>query len=404
MQKYSFEDLKFTELKETIRVFFLGNYYFDIHKSEIEKAGKFSIDGRDLLFSGKPRKLEHFINNGFNRLYNTITNRRTIYIHQNSGIPLLGSSYFGIVDRNTNLIELRPNTGCNLACIYCSINEAGKKTVDFVVEADYLVQELEKLIDFKGNNDIEVHINPQGEPLLYQPLQRLVSLISKIPKVKSSSIDTNGTALTKKKIDELLNAGITQFNISIDSPDKQKAKKIAGGDYPVERIKKSAEYIRGKAPLFLTPLYLPGINDEDIEKIIEFAKAIDAGVGIQNFLWYRQGKNPCKAIPMEEFYEKLKTLEKKHALKLIYTAKDFGIYKTKKLPVPFKKEEVIDGEIISPGRFEGEVITKTRGRVIEVKEAKKESGRIKAKILRTKHNIFRASAVGDATKKKNSSL
>ncbi len=402
MQRYSFEDLKFTQLKETIRVFFLGNYYFDMSKEELSKAGEFSVEGRDLLFSGKQRKLENLIDNGFNNLKNTLTNRRTIYIHQNSNIPLIGTSYFGIVDRNTNLIELRPNTGCNLDCIYCSINESGKKTVDFVVEPEYVALELEKIIELKNTSDIEIHINPQGEPLLYKSLAHLVFLVKKIRGVKRISIDTNATALTKKKIDELINAGITQFNLSIDSLDEKKAEKISGCKYPVKRIKEYATYIKSKASLFLTPLYLPGINDNDIEDIITFAKKINASVGIQNFLWYKQGKSPCKAIPMDKFYEKLKILEKKHSIKLIYSAKDFGIFKTKPLPPPFKKDEIVDCEIVSPGRFDDEVIAQAKNRLIEVRDSRKTYGRIKAKINRTKHNIFRATAVGASAKGKKS--
>ncbi|MFW6014249.1 MAG: radical SAM protein [Nanoarchaeota archaeon] len=400
MKRYSFQDLKFTNLKETIRVFFLGNYYFDIDKAELYKAGDFRVENRDLLFSGKQRKLEQLIDNGFSNLYNTLTKRKTIYIHQNSGIPLIGSSYFGIVDRNTNLIELRPNTGCNLNCIYCSINESGKKAVDFVVEAEYLAQELEKLIMLKDTEEIEIHINPQGEPLLYKPLAHLVSLVKKIQAVKRISIDTNATALTKKKIDELIDAGITQFNISIDSLDEKKAQKISSFKYPVEKIKESAPYIKNKVNLFLTPLYLPGINDNDIEDIIVFAKKIKANIGIQNFLCYSQGKNPCKSMPMEKFYDKLRTLEKKHNLKLIYTATDFKITKTNTLQYPFKKNEIIDCEIISQGRLEDEVIAKAKGRLIEVRDSKKTSGRAKAKINRTKHNIFKATAVGSSAKTK----
>ncbi len=393
MERYSFEELKFTERKEKIRIFFLGNFYFDIDKNELLKEGDYNIENGELLFSGKPRKLEHLINNGFNNLKNSFTDRKAVYIHQNSGIPLIGTSYFGIVDRNTNLIEIRPSTGCNLDCIYCSINESGGKKVDYVLEAEYIIQEIEKLIIFKQENNIEVHINPQGEPLLYKPLAELVRGIKKIKQVKRISIDTNGTALNKKKVDELIDSGITQFNISIDSLSKTKAEEISKKPFPVEKIKDICNYISARTYLILAPIYLPGLNEDDIEDIVSFAKKLKIRVGIQNFLKYKQGKNSPKSISMEEFYKRLRELEKKYDIKLVYNSEDFRIHSTKKLPAPFKKDEVIDLEVVSPGRTEKEVIGKARNRVVEVKDYKG-GKRMKGKIIRSKHNIFRATHVG----------
>ena len=63
-----------------------------------------------------------------------------MYIHQNSGIPLIGTNYFGLVDRDTNIIEFKPITSCNIDCIYCSVAQE-KRVMDYVVEKDYLVQE-----------------------------------------------------------------------------------------------------------------------------------------------------------------------------------------------------------------------------------------------------------------------
>jgi len=64
-------------------------------------------------------------------------------------IPLIGLNYFGIVDRNTSLIEVKPSTICNFNCIYCSIDAglSSKKPVEFVIEKDFLIEELEKLVN-----------------------------------------------------------------------------------------------------------------------------------------------------------------------------------------------------------------------------------------------------------------
>ena len=46
--------------------------------------------------------------------------KKLIKITKESGIPLLGAIAFGIIDRGTDLIQVRPTSVCNLNCVYCS--------------------------------------------------------------------------------------------------------------------------------------------------------------------------------------------------------------------------------------------------------------------------------------------
>ena len=84
-------------------------------------------------------------------IYNHITKRRMYYITKESGIPLIGHTAFGLIDRGTNLIQVRPCSGCNLNCIFCSVDEGISKTrvTDYMVDPDYLLEEFEKLAEFK---------------------------------------------------------------------------------------------------------------------------------------------------------------------------------------------------------------------------------------------------------------
>lgn len=76
------------------------------------------------------------------------TCRELIYVTKESGIPLIGHTAFGLIDRGTNLIQVRPVSGCNLNCIFCSVDEGHSKTrrADFIVDTDYLVEEFAKQI------------------------------------------------------------------------------------------------------------------------------------------------------------------------------------------------------------------------------------------------------------------
>lgn len=318
-----------------------------------------------------------------------------IEIAKETGIPLIGSGAFGIVYRNTSIIEVKPITGCNLNCVFCSVDEGidSKKTVDFVVDRDYLVEELEKLVDFVNEKDIEIHIGPHGEPLLYPQLVELVSAISKIKNVKTISMDTNGTLLNEKKVDELAAAGLTRINLSINSLSPENSKKIAGCNYDIERIKNIAEYIPKKLDLIIAPVLVPGFNDADIEEIIEFALRINkrngVKLGIQNFLKYRGGRNPAKQLSWKKFYARLEELEKKYSTKLILSHTDFSIRKTKPLPKPFKKGQRISARVVCEGRLPNERIAVADERTINLVKCNERIGKeVRVKILRDKHNIF----------------
>jgi len=390
MAKLTFQDLSFEDKNDKIRVNFLRIFYFYFSKKELKQIDDFTTNKNSIFFKNIPqkkaeRKFYLLLEKGFKELKNSLNNKPTIYIHKNSNIPLIGNVAFGLIDRNTNIIEIKPITSCNLKCIYCSVDE-DKRIIDFIIEKDYLVEEFKKLVKFKNN--IEAHIASQGEPLLYAPLTELIKDLSKIKEVKTISIDTNGTLLTKNKVDELIKAGLTRFNFSINSLDEKIAKKIANTPYNTKKIKEICKYIVQKTNLIITPVLLPAINEEEIPKIIEFAKKIKADIGIQNFLNYKFGKNPVKQIKFNLFYNKLKKWENKYKIKLIKSIEDFNIIKTKPLPKPFKKGDVIEAEIICQGRLKNEKIAMAKNRTISIPNCYKEKGKIRLKITRTKHNIF----------------
>ena len=398
MAKLEFEDLTFEDCKSKVKVNFLRIFYFYLDRIALEKISKLKINKNKITFDNvseqkAQRKFNFLLEQGFRNLKNKITGRKATYIHKNSNIPLIGSIYFGIIDRGTNIIEIRPITGCNLNCIYCSVDEGtpSKRRIDFVVEKDYLISELKEVISFKGLSNIEVHINAQGEPLLYADIVDLIKDIRKIKAVKTISMDTNGTLLIRSLVDKLAEAGLTRVNLSLNSLIEGIAKKITNKPYHIKKILEIAEYIPKKLDLIIAPVWISGYNDEEMPKLIEFAKKIKAGkncppIGIQNFLNYKFGRNPVKSMPMEVFFKKIKELEKKHNIDLTVKG-GFEVVKSKELPKPFKRKEIVEAEIILPGRLKNEKIAMARERIISIPNCYKD-GKVRVKITRTKHNIF----------------
>ena len=398
MAELSFKTLSFKQEGSKIKVNFLKIFYFYLDDKLLSKIGDFKIKDSSIIFEKTPekraeRKFNSLLAEGFKDLKNTISGKKTIYIHKNSGIPLIGSNSFGIVDRNTSIIDVRPITSCNLNCIFCSVDAglSSRNQVDFVVEREYLVEEFKKLVDFK-ECDVEVHLGTQGEPLLYAEIVELIKDLSSIKKVKTISMDTNGTLLTEELVDKLAEAGLTRINLSLNAMDKNLARKLAGCKYNLDKIKETASYIAKKMELAIAPVLVPGFNDDAMEKLINFAKKMKGDrkgyfIGIQNFLNYRFGRNPCKQLSWDKFYLMMKDLEKKTNTKLIIGPEDFNIQKTKKLPKPFKKGQIIKAEILCPGRLKNEMLAVASNRVISIPTCFKK-GIVKIRITRTKHNIF----------------
>src|SRR3989344_1336824 len=114
----------------------------------------------------------------------------------------------------------------------------------FIVEPNYLLEELEKISEFKGYN-LHYNIDSVGEPSSYPHLIELITGINKIPKVVKVSMQTNGSLLTKKLVDDLEKAGLTRLNVSVHSLDTLKAKLLFGSEnYNIEKVKEMLNYIK----------------------------------------------------------------------------------------------------------------------------------------------------------------
>ena len=343
-------------------------------------------------------------------LQNNITKKQLIYITNNYfGIPLIGSIYFGVIDRGTNLLQVRAITGCPLNCPFCSVDEgpASKTKIrDFIVDTDYLVDTYNFVVNKKGISDVEAHLDGQGEPMAYPYLLELIQKLKNNQATKIVSIQTNGWFLKEQLIDELAEVGLDRINLSLNAIDLTLGKKMAGrGDYNLERILELAEYIaKTKISLLIAPLWIPGINDDEITKIIKFTKLINSHekrfpiLGIQNYLFHNEGRNikGIKTKQLRDFYSQLKSFEKKYAVEqLVLKQSMFKTYKTKMIANPINKNEIVLAEIAAYGRLPNEVLGIAKNRLIHISMVDKISigHKIKVRIIRNRHNIFFATPV-----------
>jgi hypothetical protein len=389
MEEACFKALKlYKRNSNTLRAYLYRYFYRDFEiKSQFDCKG-------GCLYADSEKTANRIVNNvlaGLNEsLTNTLTGKKARYINSAIGIPLIGNNAFGIVDRNTNWIEVKPVTGCNLNCIFCSVDQA-RREWDFVVELDYLL-EYYNIVAKKKSGKVIAVINSHGEPLLYDPLAELVHGLKKNPRTEKVVLLTNGTLLTKEKLDELKDAGLDKVNFSISAVDIKAAKHLSGREsYDITRLLDLIDYASGKMEVLIAPVYMKGINDEEVEKIARLCAEKNIEAGIQNYLEYKTGKKPAKEISFEKFNQFLSGLEQKYSIKL--KGLDFQLRKDKSLDMPFRKNQVIECRLVLPGRLKNEMLGVAKGtdRCISVFNCTKSPGSaVKAKITRTKHNIFSA--------------
>ncbi len=329
------------------------------------------------------------------QVLNRITRRELVYVTRESGIPLMGSAAFGLIDRGTNLIQVRPITGCNLNCVHCSVDEGRGSTsmaTDYIVEPDYLVEKLQEIAQFKGDG-LEAHIDGQGEPLLYPYMEELLEGISRIREVDTVSIQTNGTLLDQNYID-LLEDHVDRVNLSLNAIRKDTARRVYRTSFPLDNVLESARKVASsKMDLLLAPVWLLGYNDGEMEETIEFAIDIGAGkrypaLGIQKYIPYKHGRKLEDVMDFDSFYSRLAEWEKQYGVKLILSPEDFGTHKRSRIQHPIRKGEHYKAKLIAEGRMHEEKLAVVKDRVVTVKTHRKVGQTASFKIIRSKDGIF----------------
>jgi len=323
-----------------------------------------------------------------------------IRITKESGIPLVGLVFIGCIDRGTNLLQIRPTSFCNLNCTFCSVDSGAYSTthpVSYEVEINYLMQWVKEIVEYKGPG-VEANFDSVGEILTYPNFLQLVEETVKLENVSKISMQTNGTLLSKNNIDKLEKLGMGQINLSINSLNNEKAKLFSGTqDYDVQHILEMAEIIsKSKIQLLLAPVFMPGVNDSDIEDIIQLAQKLNAKLGIQKYEIYKYGRQhkPAKHINWWKFYKQIEQWEKKYNTRLKLTAEDMRIEKRKRLPQIFEKGEKITVEVKAPGWVKGQMIGVSKNRAISINNCKRNmNDKVNVKILENKNEIYLAEEI-----------
>ncbi|MFH1783415.1 MAG: GTP 3',8-cyclase MoaA [bacterium] len=170
--------------------------------------------------------------------------------------------------RKTDYLRISVTDRCNLRCIYCIPREG---IITKPREEILTFGEILRLADIFASLGIKKIRLTGGEPLVRKGVLDLIRSLIKIDTIEDVSLTTNGTLLPLYA-KELRAAGINRINISLDTLDEDKFKKITGMNSlkeVLEGIDKAKE--AGFYPLKLNMVIMKGINEDEIINFVNFA-------------------------------------------------------------------------------------------------------------------------------------
>jgi len=155
---------------------------------------------------------------------------------------------------------------CNIACTYCvPEGKPVNNTTGNLASANDLVKMVKKI---HAVNPLEVVRLTGGEPLLYQDLPYLIESLQKLGiQVKM----TTNALLLKKKLPELINAGLHSINISLDALDPNIFFKITRSLKYKEVLDGIDLALQHLLDVKLNAVIVRGVNEKQILPLLQFA-------------------------------------------------------------------------------------------------------------------------------------
>jgi cyclic pyranopterin phosphate synthase len=146
-----------------------------------------------------------------------------------------------------------------------------------------------------------------GEPLVRKDLHRLAGMLSGLEGMRDLCLTTNGSLLSEQA-EALAAAGLKRINVSIDTLDPEKFKRITKrGDLAKVLEGVFAGKRLGLHPIKINAVIERGLNDDDIIPLVEFAR--EHGFSMR-FIEYMDVGNANdwiteKIVPKKEILEKI---------------------------------------------------------------------------------------------------
>ncbi len=171
--------------------------------------------------------------------------------------------------REINYLRLSVTDRCNLRCRYCMPESGIEKK-----EHSQMLTEEEMLLAVHicaslGINKVRV---TGGEPLLKKNILSLCRGIASTPGINELCLTTNGTMLPEMA-QELKKAGVSRVNISLDTLDPEKYRRITRTGNLEDALKGlDAALAAGFERIKINTVLIGGFNDDEIKDLADLTK------------------------------------------------------------------------------------------------------------------------------------
>lgn len=212
---------------------------------------------------------------------------------------------------------------CNLTCPTCQLGTS--EAYNGYKKADLSFDQFKKIID-QIPSLVYITLQGVGEPLLNKDIIKMISYCAN--KGISTYINTNGTILTENKSHELIDAGLSNLSISINSFDEKVFSETRSGasiKKITENVKKFIEIKKSKGkekPIVSFRAILMRETEPHMEDLI--FKSDELGIDvlyIQLFMSVIADKNLVKSSltpsEIDEFSEKIEKWKKQIKMEII---------------------------------------------------------------------------------------
>lgn len=194
-------------------------------------------------------------------------------------LPMLANNSYpaSLIDRfgrKVDYIRLSITDRCDFRCVYCMAEDMSFLPRDEVLSLEECAR-LVKVFVSLGVSKVRI---TGGEPLVRKNALQLFEEVGQLPGLRELVITTNGSQLEHQAL-ALKQAGVSRINISLDSLDAARFRKITRvGELDKVLRGISAAKLAGFHNIKLNTLLMRGINDDEALPLTAFA--VEQGIDI----------------------------------------------------------------------------------------------------------------------------
>ena len=204
--------------------------------------------------------------------------------------------------REVNYLRISVTQRCNFRCQYCMpTTPFNKEPKENLLTFEELFAFVKNIIDC-GVNKIRI---TGGEPLLRNDLHKFIQMINEYKSDIDLAITTNGYLLRQCAL-KLKNAGLKRINLSLDTLNRQTAKKLSQKDILTEVLDGLEEALRVGLKVKINSVIFKDINDNEVLDLIDFCKRKNITIRFIEYMENLHGAPNLKAFFGKEILEEVK--------------------------------------------------------------------------------------------------